>query len=149
VGKIYPLLSRLTGHTLKRVATKAGIPHLSATTLDEETIEWLSSHQNDYIINGSNNILGNSMLSLPKVGVLNFHGAPLPAFRGAANYVWVLIEQLQATNLTLHYVDKGIDTGEVIKAGPDVPIEAGDSVYQVYKKVRRSAEDRSFSTSSK
>jgi methionyl-tRNA formyltransferase len=50
---------------------------------------------------------------LPK-GCINLHPAYLPYNRGAYPNVWSIVDQTPA-GVTLHYVDEGIDTGDIIR----------------------------------
>ena len=58
--------------------------------------------------------LRDNFLSVPSKGVINFHPAPLPEYKGTAGYNLAIIEQLQHWATTAHYVDESIDTGEII-----------------------------------
>jgi phosphoribosylaminoimidazolecarboxamide formyltransferase/IMP cyclohydrolase/phosphoribosylglycinamide formyltransferase-1 len=57
---------------------------------------------------------------------VNTHSAPLPAFPGAHPIEDVLAAGVSETAATVHWVDEGVDTGEVIRAEP-VPVEPGDT----------------------
>lgn len=47
-------------------------------------------------------------------GVINFHPAPLPEYKGTAGYNLAVLEGLEEWAVTAHYVDEKIDTGEII-----------------------------------
>jgi len=59
-------------------------------------------------------ILAPELLALPRRGSLNFHGGILPRHRGANVLNWVLIEGERETGVTLHFLDPGVDTGDVV-----------------------------------
>lgn len=59
--------------------------------------------------------------------VVNVHPAPLPAFPGAHPLEDVLAAGATVSAATVHYVDEGVDTGDVIASEP-VPVLAGDTV---------------------
>ena len=59
--------------------------------------------------------------------VVNIHPAPLPDFPGAHPLEDLLAAGAPETAATVHYVDDGVDTGNVIASEP-VPVFAGDSV---------------------
>ena len=50
-----------------------------------------------------------------KVAALNFHPAPLPYFGGWAFYNVAIIENVSSYGPTCHYMDKGFDTGPILK----------------------------------
>jgi len=66
--------------------------------------------------------------------VVNVHPAPLPEFPGAHPLDDVLAAGAPAAAATVHYVDGGIDTGEVI-ASERVPVLAGDTVETLRERV--------------
>lgn len=47
-------------------------------------------------------------------GVLNCHAGQLPWYRGRNVLNWVLINDEPSFGVTVHYVDEGIDTGDII-----------------------------------
>ena len=59
--------------------------------------------------------------------VVNVHPAPLPEFPGGHPLEDVLAAGAPAAAATVHYVDEGVDTGEVIASEP-VRVLAGDTV---------------------
>jgi methionyl-tRNA formyltransferase len=48
-------------------------------------------------------------------GVINFHPAPLPEYRGTAGYNLAILESLDQWAVSAHYVDATIDTGALIE----------------------------------
>ncbi len=51
-------------------------------------------------------------------GVINFHPAPLPAYKGTAGYNLAILEGLDQWAVSAHYVDAEIDTGSLIEVSP-------------------------------
>lgn len=45
----------------------------------------------------------------------NFHPGILPQYRGAGVYSWAIINGDDKTGITLHLIDDGIDTGDIIE----------------------------------
>tara|TARA_R110000744_G_scaffold224483_1_gene343050 strand:+ start:277 stop:900 length:624 start_codon:yes stop_codon:yes gene_type:complete len=45
----------------------------------------------------------------------NFHPGILPEYRGAGAYSWTLINEDRKSGITLHLIDAGIDTGDIIE----------------------------------
>src|SRR5271157_696901 len=66
---------------------------------------------------------------LPK-GCINLHPSYLPYNRGAYPNVWSIVDQTPA-GVTLHYVDEGIDTGDIIrqKKVPVLGTDTGETLY--------------------
>lgn len=66
-------------------------------------------------------------------GVINLHGAPLPEMRGSLCDVMALIEGRSEFGASLHWMDTGIDTGDVLVVRR-FPIEPDDTVYDLFTK---------------
>jgi len=68
----------------------------------------------DVIINQSQHILRSEFLKIPKFGVLNRHNALLPKNRGRLTPFWVLYNYEKETGVSIHFVNAGIDSGDII-----------------------------------
>jgi methionyl-tRNA formyltransferase len=55
------------------------------------------------------------LISLGRVGCLNFHPAPLPDFRGVGGYNVAILEGLREWGVSCHFVDERLDTGDLIE----------------------------------
>jgi len=75
------------------------------------------------------------VLDLFPAGCLNIHPALLPYNRGAFPNVWSIIDRTPA-GATIHYMDAGIDTGDVV-AQREVPVEPVDTGETLYRKLER------------
>jgi methionyl-tRNA formyltransferase len=54
------------------------------------------------------------LISLPRIGCLNFHPAPLPDIRGIGGYNVAILEDLPEWGASAHFVDEDIDTGDIV-----------------------------------
>jgi methionyl-tRNA formyltransferase len=54
------------------------------------------------------------LISLPRIGCLNFHPAPLPDMRGVGGYNVAILEDLPEWGVSAHFVDEDIDTGDIV-----------------------------------
>jgi methionyl-tRNA formyltransferase len=61
-----------------------------------------------------NQIFRHELMGLPPLGVINCHAGKLPFYRGRNILNWALINDEKEFGITVHYVDEGIDTGDVI-----------------------------------
>jgi methionyl-tRNA formyltransferase len=55
------------------------------------------------------------LLSLARIGCLNFHPAPLPDFRGVGGYNVAVLEGLSEWGVSCHFVDEHLDTGDLVE----------------------------------
>jgi methionyl-tRNA formyltransferase len=54
------------------------------------------------------------LISLGRIGCLNFHPAPLPDFRGVGGYNVAILEGLDRWGVSCHFVDEDLDTGDLV-----------------------------------
>ncbi len=47
--------------------------------------------------------------------LFNYHDSPLPKFRGAAGYSWLILQKERNWGITIHRVSKSLDAGDIIK----------------------------------
>lgn len=59
-------------------------------------------------------ILPVEVLEIPRLGCINIHGSLLPRFRGAAPIQRAIIEGDEYTGVTIMYMEKGLDTGDML-----------------------------------
>jgi len=57
-------------------------------------------------------ILKRELITIPKVGCLNFHPSFLPYNRGKNYNFWTIVEDTPF-GVTLHFVDEGVDSGDI------------------------------------
>lgn len=58
--------------------------------------------------------LKGALLSAAPRGIVNFHPAPLPDYKGVGGYNLAVLDACDEWACTAHYVDEEIDTGEII-----------------------------------
>ena len=59
-------------------------------------------------------ILPEDLLNYPKYGSINVHSSLLPAYRGAAPINWAILDGLTETGVTIMYMAKELDAGDII-----------------------------------
>ena len=59
-------------------------------------------------------IFKSEIINISKHKIINCHAGKLPFYRGRNVLNWVLINDEKEFGITVHYVDKGIDTGDII-----------------------------------
>jgi methionyl-tRNA formyltransferase len=55
------------------------------------------------------------LLSLGRIGCLNFHPAPLPDLRGIGGYNVAILEGMREWGVSCHFVDAELDTGDLVE----------------------------------
>ena len=88
------------------------------------------------VVIGWSGIIGDTVLGIPKKGVLGHHPTLLPAHRGNAPIPWTLINGLARSGVTLMFLEKEVDRGDI--AGQrefDIALE--DDAADVYSKATK------------
>lgn len=73
------------------------------------------------------------LLEIARKGVINFHPAPLPDFKGTGGYNLAILKNLPEWGVSAHYVDQGIDTGPIIRVDR-FPIDQAEETAQSLEK---------------
>ncbi len=63
------------------------------------------------------------LVSLGRIGCLNFHPAPLPDLRGLGGYNIAVLEGMREWGVSCHFVDEDFDTGDLVEV-ERFPIDA-------------------------
>lgn len=66
------------------------------------------------LVNSYSMIINPEILKIPEFHVINIHGGILPNYRGANPYQWTILNEESEAGVTIHFLDHGIDTGNVI-----------------------------------
>ena len=76
----------------------------------------------------------NVFFETPKFGVVNIHSGIVPDYRGVDNVYWCLYNnEPNKIGATIHYIDRGIDTGEIL-AQTYPPIVPNDNELSLFNK---------------
>jgi phosphoribosylglycinamide formyltransferase-1 len=124
-------------------AARAGVPvavfelraYEDRDARDAAMADWLESRGVELVVcAGYMHLLRPVFLSRFPGRVVNVHPAPLPDFPGAHPLEDVLAAGAPEAAATVHFVDEGVDTGEVIASEP-VPVLPGDTVETLRERV--------------
>ncbi len=101
---------------LREIAEKNGIKYFTERNInDEKFIEYLKQFECCLFVSMSfNQIFKKNIINLTEKGIINCHAGKLPFYRGRNVLNWVLINDESEFGVTVHYVDEGIDTGDII-----------------------------------
>ncbi|NDO68840.1 methionyl-tRNA formyltransferase [Schaedlerella arabinosiphila] len=98
------------------MAEKNKIPlEISKNINSDEFIERMKSYDVDLFVSMSfNQIFKSEIMNLPKFKTINCHAGKLPYYRGRNILNWALINDEKEFGITVHFMDEGIDTGDII-----------------------------------
>jgi len=93
---------------------------------DHATISFIRNNQPDWVIYGGGGILKDEFISASNGKILNAHSGPLPEIRGMNACEWSILLGYEPA-VTIHLINRGIDTGGIIKKYP-IMRAAGDTI---------------------
>jgi methionyl-tRNA formyltransferase len=101
--------------SIEGAARKYNIPVIFSQDLNSpEFIEKLRQFSPEVIINQTELLFKEEILSVPRIGVINRHASLLPHFRGRLGSWWSHAAESPEYGVTIHFVDKEIDSGPII-----------------------------------
>ena len=101
---------------VKECAEELGLEIYQPDNLkSDESYQYLKNYDADlFIVVAYGQILPERILNLPKLGCVNVHASLLPKYRGAAPIQWSIINGEKKTGVTTMFMNKGLDTGDMI-----------------------------------
>lgn len=113
---------------LKSIAESGNIPVISSENINSfEFLSLLKKFECDiYVSMSFNQIFTESLFKAPPLGAINCHAGKLPFYRGRNVLNWALINDEKSFGITVHYIDSGIDTGDIISQAA-YPINDSDT----------------------
>ncbi|MCL2019856.1 MAG: formyl transferase [Oscillospiraceae bacterium] len=80
-----------------------------------ETIQYLKEYAPDIVVVNGTRIISENVLSSCDARFINMHAGITPAYRGVHGGYWALYnDDIENCGVTVHFVDKGIDTGGIL-----------------------------------
>jgi methionyl-tRNA formyltransferase len=121
--------------TVTSICGKYGVLHILVGSLNlPQTIDSIQDLGPDVLLSILfEKIFPIEILHIPRIAALNFHPAPLPRYAGIAPTFWVLSRGEKETAVSIHYLDEGIDTGEIFSQ-KSISISQNESVHSLYLK---------------
>lgn len=97
-------------------AKKLGVDFLPIQNVNApESVRQLQAYGADLFVSMSfNQILRRPIIDAAPKGFINCHAGALPYYRGRNILNWALVNDAPEFGVTVHYVDEGIDTGDII-----------------------------------
>jgi methionyl-tRNA formyltransferase len=101
---------------LKEMSLALDIPFFIHENINSDAfLEDLNQYNCDvYVSMSFNQIFKSSIINHTSNGIINCHAGKLPFYRGRNVLNWALINDEKDFGVTVHYVDDGVDTGDII-----------------------------------
>jgi len=93
------------------IAESVNVPFFTSRNLLERNEELATL---DVLLTCRFNLLPESVFDAPRLGSINIHQSLLPAYRGVHPTAWALVRGESETGVSIHRIDAGIDTGEIL-----------------------------------
>jgi len=125
------------GETLDLPLGVAQVEILPGKINETEVVDKLLAQKVDTLA-----VFGTSILKEPLLGafpgrIVNIHLGVSPYYRGSGTNFWAMYnEDLHLVGSTIHYIDPGVDTGEII-CHVQAPVVDGDTPHTIGNKVIR------------
>ncbi len=143
--KVVVLISdKINSYVIER-AKKLNIPYAvfnprdydSKDNYELEILKTLLVHEVNYIaLAGYMRLIGNILLNNYKDKIINIHPSLLPAFKGKDAIRQAVDYGVKVMGVTIHYVDFGIDTGNII-AQEAFAIKNNMTITEIEKKIHQ------------
>jgi len=114
--------------SVEALARDHGIPVHITDRVDAETIDVVKRAEPDVVVvNSWYTWMPPELYNLPPHGTLNLHDSLLPKFTGFSPVLWALISGESEFGLTVHRMDDGLDTGDILiqRSLPIGPTDTG------------------------
>jgi methionyl-tRNA formyltransferase len=107
---------QLAASPVKQTALRLGLPvHQPERIRRPEVVEQLKQLNPDaMVVVGYGQIIPQSIIDIPKRGIINVHASLLPKYRGAAPIQWAIANGEKRTGVTTMRIDAGLDTGDML-----------------------------------
>ncbi len=101
---------------LKSFSKEKNIPYYYMDNGSDKNLkQWVKDKNPDVIVvYFMSQLLKENIFSIPKYGTINLHPALLPSYRGPNPDFWMYYDGIKEGGVTVHYIDKGEDTGDII-----------------------------------
>jgi methionyl-tRNA formyltransferase/peptidoglycan/xylan/chitin deacetylase (PgdA/CDA1 family) len=96
--------------------------HAEQAINGEQACAWVREFGADLGVALGAPILKPALFTLPRMGTINLHKGRLPDYRGMPPAFWELHDGAREVGCTVHKVDAGLDTGDILLEG-SVPVD--------------------------
>jgi methionyl-tRNA formyltransferase len=109
------LAARARRQSIESVCRRRGVACATARQVNApEFLDELRRMAPDVVVSVScPQVFKPALIEVPRLGILNVHGAALPKYRGVMPSFWMLLNGESQAGVSVHFVDAGIDTGDL------------------------------------
>jgi folate-dependent phosphoribosylglycinamide formyltransferase PurN len=112
---------------LRTAADRFGVEFVETESLNAASaVGYVRTRGINVLLNAGSELFRRAIIEAPTHGILNAHMGYLPMYRGYNVLEWSLFRG-DPIGVTLHFIDTGIDTGDIIRFQP-IAVEPSDSL---------------------
>jgi len=127
--------NKLTFPAVKQYAINNNIDYVQIEKFDDEVFNKLKAYNADAgVVVSYGKLIPERIFLLPKQKCFNIHFSKLPQYRGASPVQQALIDGQKQTAVTSFFIEKGLDTGDIILQDL-VDIEDNDTSDTLFQKL--------------
>ena len=132
---------------LADLAHQAAIPHIVHQNVNSDSfIDLIPKVEYDLFVSMSfDQIFRSSLIEYPRLQSINCHAGKLPFYRGRNILNWVLLNDEKEFGVTVHKMDEGIDTGDIL-AQQILPITDEDTYATLLARAYKACPERLVET---
>lgn len=121
---------------IKDIAHSNNIPVLTPSKKELYSyVSYLQDLNADlFMVCGYKYIIPKDVFEIPPVGTINIHPSLLPLYRGQHVINWAIINGENKTGITFHFINEGIDTGDILLQR-EISISTQDTAYSLHQKL--------------
>lgn len=102
---------------------------------DNRVLKFLQSKDIDYIFVYGTGIIGKDIIKAYPKRIINMHLGLSPYYRGAGTNFWPIVNnEAEFCGVTIHFLDEGIDSGDIISRGR-AKAEENDTIHSFGNKI--------------
>lgn len=133
---IHDIKNKKSESTVIKLANKYNIPTIDAPNInDVKIVSKVKEDKPDIIVSGYfDQIIKKNLIKIPSFGIINIHLSMLPEYKGVKPVFWVLKNNEYKTGITIHIVEEGLDTGDIV-IQKEIDIFPTDSVDSLTKRM--------------
>jgi methionyl-tRNA formyltransferase len=127
---------------VKELALRLGLPVYQPDRIRRpEPVEHLKQTNPEVmVVVGYGQIIPQSIIDIPRHGIINVHGSLLPKYRGAAPIQWAIANGETRTGITTMRIDAGLDTGAMLLKW-ETEIGPGENALQLGERMAHAGAD--------
>ena len=127
--------NKIKAPAVKEYAIEKNISYIQVDKFNDEIVQQIKNYNADVgVVVSFGKIIPEKIFTLPKYGCFNIHFSLLPKYRGASPVQQALIDGCSKTGVTAFYIEKGLDTGDILLQ-QELNIDVKDNAETLFDKL--------------